>query len=217
MKYVVEEANGFVKSNLELPLNFSVSGHYVVDIPTSLGVVFDGDVSPLIDAKNAAFLAQHGYMVDFLADEFLDASGVDTSPSVSSRFVTGTNKRVGLLPGGYLTTTVQTIPVDFTKLFFHCSVFTLTKQLESIGSDRPGPSRLLYNFDPNTEEFFDPAPIMNTYLYVSLTDSVGTPIMGLTNDSEVNYAQAGPFGFRLQFNNLTNSILYIADWIVLYG
>lgn len=213
MKFLVDRSDLLVKSWHEepanAPLGFSVSGKMVVDVPTSLGITdSDGVLANLIAAKNAAFTAQHPFATGLFYDEMLDATGVHAQ---SSRYFTGPNKRTAMLPGtlGTVITTAHTFPGVIGKVFFHCSLYKLTSEPQNAFGDRPGPSRLVYQ----------EVAASSANVAVSLVDTVSpsTSFLLVTPDSEQNFVTSGPFSFRISIGNLTSDILYLGDWLLLYG
>lgn len=208
MKFLVEEATGRLKGSFEPPLSFSVSGHYVVDVPTFLGVVPPSDSSAdLVEAKVSAFKSVYPSLRLSENSEFLSASDVDES--LSSGFSVGPNKRTYLEPGGSIQTPQIVVQGDSPagQLFFHFSVFTLALDPGS------SPARLMYNWSPSG--FFDPDV---SDVAVSLMDSDGgSEIQPLTPGAVNPFSYDPGFTFRLMFANVGTSRLWLSDWIVLYG
>ncbi len=214
MKFLIEEASGKVKAGMEFPLDFSVSGHFVVDSPTSLGVVPDGNVlSNLLARKLAAYKAANPTLPYSLNDEFLTAAGVDTT--LSDGVLLGSNKRVGLLPSGRLQTTLLTALNSFSSVLLHFHLFSLCHRVPAPLDDSPGPKPLLYSYDPGLSGYAEPALSSVT---AELMDPAGAvSYLTFTPDVKQSFPQAAPYDFRIRFTNTTSRILFLSDWTFLSG
>lgn len=213
MKFLVDEASGLLKGGYETPLDFSLSGYYVVDVPTALGVVAaSSSSSALATAKVNAFKAVHSSLPNSFNNEFLLAAAIDTA--LSTEYSVGPNKRVALGPGGVVQTPVLTSVAGFVKVFVHLSIFTLS-YVPSTGA-LASPSRLLYNYDPGVPAFSDPALSNVT---VDIMDSTGgTPMLVVTPGMEQDFTQSSGFQFRLRFTNASSTRrIWLSDYVVLYG
>jgi hypothetical protein len=216
MKYLVEDPSQEVRSGFQFPLRSSVSGHFVVDVPNELGVVVESSsLVDLVDSKITAYQRIYTDLTGVLNDEFLDASGVDTT-ALSSGFIAGGNKGVALLPGGHFQTPVMTIMSSFSKVFFHLSLFTLFRESPGIFDPYPGPSRTLYGYDATLADFVEPSPSL---VQASIMDSTGaSELLAMTSDFQHSFAQSGPFNFRMRFTNTSvTQILYLSDWLLLHN
>ncbi len=211
-KVLVDTQTNKIRGTYAPPLNFSVSGRYVIDVPDFLNVEPTTDVvSDLVTAKANAFLSSQG-MVGSLSDELLGSPNVDSAQS--SRFGVGPNKRTFLLGGGQIVTNVLTIGPAITQLYSHWYSFLLSLA-PSISIATPPPPQLLYNWDLNTGKFveFDP-----TIFTVEVRDTTNTVTLAtLSPDAKTLFAAGPGLNFRLRFtNNDLNHIRYLSDWVILY-
>lgn len=215
MKYIVEESSGYVRGGYEPPLRFSISGHFVIDVPTSLGVAPVPAYSDLVAAKVAAIRSLHPALPEYFSSEFFDGPGTDVETSLSSYYSTGPWKRTSVMGGpsikGIVRSPVLSIGVPITKLFFHCTYYLL-HQKPSTGSV-PGSSELLYNYDAVGEDFID-AP---TGVTATLCNESGTNLLTFTPGFEQSFV-SDPVDVRVAFQNTnTSGRIWVSDWILLYG
>ncbi len=212
MKYLVDESTGNVRGGFEQPLQFSVSGHYVIDVPDVLGVTPPATASALIAAKVAATKALHPNLPNALYSEFLSGPSVDVDAAQSTFFTTGPNKRTSAMATssvhGQVRTPTMSIATSITKVYFQCSYYLL--------SERPSPSGasdILYNYDSGSSSFVDsPAGMTAT-----LTDASNTTLLALTPGLEQAFV-SGSVNVRISFRNANNSgRIWVSDFILLYG
>lgn len=213
-KYLVDKLEGTIRSVHEHPLNFSVSGKYVIDVATFLQIRPDTDVvGDLITEKVSRYKAlQPSLIVDFY-DELLAAPNVDVTPGVSSRYVYGRNKRVAILPGGFVWTNVIVWPGAPTTIWSHWNGFTLYDDVDVVGPDGPGPSPVRYNYNPVSSlyEEFVPAKFK-----VEVYDSTMSTLEATLLSDTVQAFSPSTLSNRLRFENLDpDRIWYLSDWIVL--
>jgi len=211
VKFLVDEASGLVKGSYEHPLDFSVSGHYIIDVPTFLGVqAADTNPSNLVTAKVNAFKVVHSALPNSFNNEFLDASAISTS--LSSEYSVGPNKRVAVGPGGVVQTAQLVTSAAMAKVLVHLSVFTLA--FDTSTGPGAGASRLMYNFVPGSG-FAEPA-LSN--VAVSVMNAAGNAsLLAVTPGSEQAFVQSSGFTFRLRFTNNGSSRIWLSDYVVLYG
>lgn len=212
-KFLVGSLDGKVRSTHEAPLNFSISGKFVVDSPPGLPVRADTDsLTDLVNAKVAAFKAAHPSLQNAHYDELLAVPNVDAA--ASSRFGTGPDKRTVILPGGSVVTNPLAIAAPTTSVFVHWYGFTLYSEPGAL-SAQPPPSRLLYNFNPVLSDFEEFSPSTFT---VAIRDSANTTTL-LTPVPDAEQAFAfGPGSIRLRFTNSSaDRIFHLSDWILLYN
>ena len=209
MKVLVDSVANLVRGTYKEPLTFSISGHYVIDIPAAISVeAFTPNPADLVAAKLAAFSAAHPLLPNFFVDEMLDVSQVDLS--MSSRIVAGPLKRTAILPGGTLFTNPLTPAVGVGKVFLHYSSFSVYRDVG--GPPTPGASRMLYNYDPSLANFVTSS---TADLTVSVTNSLGA--VSSTPPPDAEYVVGVPSPFRLSFTNTTSRVLHLSDWLFLYG
>jgi hypothetical protein len=217
MRYLVDDATQEVRAGFQFPLQSSIAGHFVVDVPDELGVVPESSFLPdLLDAKLNAYLAAHSNLPTGKSGEFLGPVSAEVDVSLSSGCFLGPNKKVALLPGGHVQTTVNSLLGVFTKIFLHYGVFTLFQDSPDIGADYPGPSRTLYGWDSSVLNFVEPDPAI---VQVSLMDSTGavTLVPTMFSDSIISYA-SGNLATRLKFlNTSATRTLYLSDYYLLWG
>lgn len=217
-KFVVDATANEIRGSFDPPLNFSVAGKYVIDVPDSLGVETSStSVSELINAKVAAFEALHpdlDYSTEY--DEVLSAAAYD--PALSDGVMYGDFKRVCLLPGGYVFTTAFSNPVA-TKVFLHYYGFVLELKFDTT-SVSPPPPRLLYNYesppvglDGGGSGFLE---FENSDLLVQVYDSTGTSLVFTpTPDAETDVPSPPLTSYRLRFENTSSHRVFLSDWIFL--
>ena len=208
MKVLVDSSAGTIRGTFSEPLNFSISGHYIVDVPAAVNVEASSQsVSDLVSAKLGAFRTLHPLLVNSFSDEFLDAAKVDSS--MSTRIVTGINKRTAILPGGVLFTIPMTPIVGVTKVFLHYAGFSVYRDVGVPPS--PPASKVLYNYDSAVGGFVD----STSSIIASITDGAGT--LSSTPPPDTEYAVGAPSPFRLSFTNTTSKVMHMSDWVLLYG
>lgn len=213
-KFLVDLFDGNIKSNHDFPLNFSISGHYVFDVPDSLKISANTDsVIDLEAAKIAAFKALHSSLPNSVNDELITSPNVDSSNS--TRFTLGINKRTKLFQsGGEVTTSAIIISSAITTVFIHYYGFTTYVEPAIYPvSGAPPPDRLLYNYDTVTSfQEFNPSTFT-----VEIIDAVTLAVLAtLTADKEQPFVFA-PGSIRLRFkNNDTSKQYHLSDWILLF-
>lgn len=215
-KFLVSLSDDRIKSTHDFPMDFSIAGHYVMDIPTSLQVKAQTDVvADLEAAKIAAFKGQHPALQNSLNDEVLAVPNVDAAES--SRFTLGPHKRTIMFPaGGQIVTGVMAIGIATTTVFAHWHGFTLyVEPADYPPSGAPPPDRLLYNYNPVAVAFQEFSASTFT---VEVRDSTNTATLAtLTPDTEQSFA-FGPGNIRLRFtNNDLDRPYHLSDWILLFG
>lgn len=211
MKFLVDEVSGLVKGAYEHPLDFSISGNYVVDVPTFLGVqATTTSPADLATAKVNALKTVHSSLTNSFNNEFLLSASVDAS--LSTEYSVGPNKRISLLPGGVVQTPQIVTTASMAKIFVHFSVFTLAS-VASTGSGA-GASRLLYNYVPGTG-FVEPS--LSSVVVAVMNAAGAASLLTVTPDAEQTFTQSSGFTFRLRFTNNGTSRIWLSDWVVLYG
>jgi hypothetical protein len=211
MKFLIDSASDLVHGTYPHPLDFSVSGRYIIDVPSEAVSASTQSVSDLTDAKVNSIKAAHPALPNHFNDELLAVPNVDQAQS--TRFSVGPNKRTTILPGGRITTNVLIIPSPFTKVFAHFYGFLLSSVPGPVTAT-PAPPRLLYNHTGLAFVEFDP-----TLFTVELRDSTNAfTWTALPQDTEVVFSQATPFNFRLRFTNVSPDTTYhLSDWVLLWG
>lgn len=209
-KFVVDATANEVRGSFQPPLNFSVVGKFVIDVPTSLGVEANSEsVSALIAAKVAAFQALHPDLTESEYDEALTTSAYD--PSISDGVIYGDNKRICLLPGGHVFTNAFT-GMNATKVFIHYYGFVLELKFDT-SSPSPPPPSLFYNYSTDDGGFVD---FSISDLLVQIYDSTGTSLLhDPTPDVENDVSSIT--SCRLRFENTSSHRIYLSDWIFLYN
>lgn len=215
MKYLVEDASQEVRAGFQTPFESSIAGHFVMDVPDELGVVPTSSFLPdLIAAKEAAYQAAHMNLTNgILSSEFLVTSNIYLPQS--DGFIMGAHKRVGILPGGHVQTTAQTLSGSFTKIFFHFGLFTFFQFTAGISDSYSAPLIQQYNWDVDLNDLADQDP---NQVQVSLKQaSNNDTLANLFSDSVISYAGTG-LSFRLEFANpSTTKTLYLSDYYMLWG
>ncbi len=207
-KYLVGTIDGVVRSFHESPLDFSLSGKYVVDAPLSVDVT-TSSLTDLVDAKITAFMAAHPTLAYENHDELISSPNIDASKS--SGYMNGPNKRTVILPGGHVTTNPIVVANPVTSGFFHWHGFTLYSHPGSV-SDSPPPPRLLYNYDPDTSDFFDFDPATFGVLLRDSADTV--TYLNAVSDVEQGVTLAAG-SYILRFTNTSTKLYHLSDWVML--
>lgn len=216
-KYLVDSFTNLVKSGHTPPLDFSISGHYVFDVPDALGVIPEStSVASLEASKMGAFLAAHPSLPNYSNDEYISSLRVD--PAESTRFLQGDKKRTTIFPnGGQLTTNPLVMSGTITTVFIHLNAFTLYSEPATppISGGAPVPNRLLYNYDPILTNFFDFDP---SDITIEIRDSANTTTLAtITPDTEQAFVSAAA-NLRLRFTNTNlNRSYYISDWVFMFN
>jgi len=217
-KLLVDTQTNKIRGYYEEPLDFSISGRYVLDIPN--GIYPETDVvADAITDKLGIYGSYHPNLVNILNDELLDplaANAID--PTISSGYFLGPNKRTEVLPAGYVYTNPMVLAVapPVVGVLIHFHGFTLYSDPGAVVS-HPAPSRLLYNYNPSTSFFdFDPdasflveivdaaAPYTSRHTFTH-ADAIDTPAPGITSP------------IRLKFTNIGAVRYHLSDWILMYG
>lgn len=211
-KFLVGTQDGKVRGTHEAPLNFSISGRYVIDVPPGLAVKAQTDsVADLVTAKLDAIRAEHPSFSGTVFDELLATPNVD--PAQSTRYAVGPNKRTKILPGGSIVTNPIPFAAPITRVYIAWYGFLLHSD-PGPSSATPGPPRLLYNYNPLLPAFedFDPS-----VFGVAIRDSTNTStLLSAVSGAEQNFV-FGPGSVRLRFTNLSPDLTYhLSDWVLLY-
>ena len=214
-KFLIDKGTDVIRSTHEHPMNFSISGKYVIDVPTSLQVKAETDlIVDLIAEKIARFQALHPTLPTALNDELLATPNIDTTIGISERYITGPNKRTAILPGGFVWT--NPIPTTtFTTVFAHWFGFTLYSDTSVVGPDGPLPSPLLYNFNPISSQFED---FLFGKFKVDLYDAAGTVFIATLVGGIEQSATFSGTDILLRFENLDpDRTWHLSDWLLLHN
>jgi len=221
-KFLVDRADGKIRSTHEHPLRFSVSGKYVIDVPTDLQVRVDTDVvADLINEKIERYKALNPSLPNHLNDELLTVPNIDTSVAMSGRCLHGSDKRTAILPNnGFVWTNATAVAGILTQVFPHWYGFSLYSDPDVMGPDGPRPSPLLYNYNPVSSQYEEFLPAkFKVDLYEDLSGGAGPMILKATLTSDTVQVVAAMTGatIRLRFENLdTDRIYYLSDWLLLH-
>jgi hypothetical protein len=216
-KFLVDRTDGKIRSTHEHPLEFSVSGRYVIDVPTFLQIRVDTDVvADLVTEKIDRYKALHPSLPNHLNDELLATPNIDTGVGVGSRYQYGVDKRTAILPGGFVWTNAMVVGGVIGNVFPHWYGFSLYSDPDVVGPDGPRPNPLLYNYNPVSSQFEEFLP---TKLKVDLYEDTGPLIFKATLTADVEQSVAAMTGanVRLRFENLDpDRIWYLSDWLLLH-
>jgi hypothetical protein len=221
MKALIDPQTNTIHGIYQEPLNFDISGHYVIDIPQLINGVVpsdDSSVSDLIGAKNGAWLTFSGIANGLVIyDELLAVPNVNSS-GISNGITFAPNKRTVIQPGGSLYTHAINITSGVYTIFLHYSGFVLYRSLVNMAtptSPTQGPSQMLYGYNPDSSEFelFSNDTFTVTIVGVNSPYSeISTPV------PDGNYpGQSLPSSFRLKFVNNAPIAYHLSDWILIYG
>lgn len=209
-KILVDSRTDEIRGYYKEPLDFSVSGRYVIDVPPGL-YPETNVVTDLITAKNNRYKSYHPTLTNILSDELLVAPNIDLTMSLG--VITGKNKRTVILPSGYVGTNPMVFVAPATKAFIHIHGFTL--EVNPSTSKEPG--RLLYNYDQSTSSFFDFDPAL---FRVQIADAAFPYTIRHTfssADAEEDISAAvitSPI--RLKITNIGTVPYHLSDWLLLY-
>ncbi len=230
-KFLIGTLDGKVRSAHNPPLDFSISGRFVVDVPQDLAVVAKTDSLPellhekVVGIQNRPAVRQvpsGSQLVNALSDELLAIPNIDAS--LSSRSVTGPNKRCAMMQGGVLWTNPLPVSTTTSYVYFHWYGFRLFldqgPQPPAAVPARPDPPRVLYNYDPVAESFveFNPGDITVEVWSVGAGPGFAPSAKLLTANYEVLQAFAfSPGSYRLKFINNSPVTVWLSDWLFLYN
>jgi hypothetical protein len=217
VKALVDSVTGTVVGTYEAPLNFSVSGKYVIDVPDDFNVAASGpSPATLMADKVLGFQSLHPSYTQAVSDELMDLTMVDLA--LSTRILAGPGKRTAVLPGGVLMTAPFNITVpSLTSLCVHWSGFFVyrdnaTPPVGVPASLKLPPARIMHDYDGFTFTPANPADFG-----VELRDAAGSGLLvGVPGpDEEFAYAAATPLTARLRFVNSSGAPFHLSDWILL--
>jgi hypothetical protein len=243
MKVLVDSLTNKITGVFNEPLNFDISGHYVIDVSPLISSVVpgsDNSVPDLITAKNTAWTAYAETFASFAAiigtpttasDELIGSVGsIYMDPNVglaaggSSGVEVGTvgtsppNKRVVVRPGGTILTNPISITGSPTRFFFHYSGFSLYRAAVDPANPTnptPGPSKMLYGYDPTVPGF---KSFQNSIFTVSVCQPT-TPFSSLLSPvmaDALNNFPGGATSIRLKFTNTSTIPYHLSDWVLVY-
>lgn len=216
-KYLVDDTTHKIRGAYDEPMGFSVAGRYVIDMPSGILVRADTDVvSDLLTLKLNAMKAVHPALPDALSDELLTTTLIESSPpgAGARSFTMGPYKRTSIAPGGALVTRALTLANSCTQIAVHWYGFMLSPH-PGPSTATPGPSRLLYNYDPDLDAHVDFEP---SFFLTEIRNSGNTAtVLAVTEDTEMSFVQASGFEFRLRFTNQDTRTWYLSDWLILTG
>jgi len=230
-KFLIGTLDGKVRSAHNPPLDFSISGRYVVDVPEDLSVEAKTDSLPelihekLTGIQNRPAVRQvpSGSQLTYsLSDELLAVPNVDAS--LSTRCITGPNKRCAIMSGGALWTNPLLVTTTTSYVYFHWYGFRLfldqgPQPPDSVPA-RPDPPRVLYNYDPVAESFveFNPGDVTVEVWSVGAGPSYTPVAKVLTASYEIVQALSLASGnVRLKFVNNSPVTVWLSDWLFLYN
>lgn len=212
-KFLVGTQDGKIRGTHEAPLDFSISGRYVINVPPGLAVRAQTDVvTDLVNAKLDAIRAEHPTFTGTVYDELLGTPNVD--PAQSTLYAVGPNKRTKIFPGGSVVTNQIPFAGPIARVYVNWYGFILYSD-PGPSSPTPEPPRLLYNYNPLTSSFeeFDP-----TVFSVTIRDSTNSStLLSVAANSEQNFS-FGPGSIRLRFTNSSpDTTFHLSDWVLLYA
>jgi len=222
MKYLIDTQTDEIRGRYEEPLDFSISGRYVIDTPTGFGInPQTNSLSTLIQDKINTFIRLHPTLPNFFFDELLtvpppniDPAPPGGPPPNTQRYLTGPNKRTAILPGGSITTNTLVTIAGFNTVYLHLHGFVLHSEPGNPSASHPSPSRLLYNHDGTNFITFDYNDLLIEYWDSAMAGVIFTP----TPEAEEVWIQGAPLNFRIKFTNIHASrIYYLSDWAFLYS
>jgi hypothetical protein len=241
MKVLVDSLTNKITGVFNEPLDFDISGHYVIDISTLIASVVpgsDNSVPDLITAKNTAWTAYAQSFATFpagtpttVSDELIGSVGsiyMDSNVSLATGGSTGVevgtvgtsppNKRVVVRPGGTILTNPISISGTPTRFFFHYTGFTLYRAAVDPANPTnptPGPSKMLYDYDPTAPGFKSFQNSIFTVAVCQPTTPFSNLLSPVTADA-VNNFPGGATSIRLKFTNTSALPYHLSDWVLVY-
>jgi hypothetical protein len=219
-KILVDAQTDAVRGRYEEPLDFSISGRYVIDIPAGFGIdPTTSSLASLIQEKIDTFVRLHPALPNNFYDEFLTAPPPNVDPTNSTRYFVGPNKRTALLPnGGEIVTNTLTTIAGFNTTYFHIHGFLLYSEPGDSSASHPSPSRLLYNYNGTAFETFDYNDFLIEYHNTPYAPP-GSLIQTVTPELEdTSWIEVGAKSFVIRIRNInTSRIYYLSDWMFLYS
>ncbi len=212
-KFLVNLNDGKISSTHDFPMDFSISGHYVIDVPTALQIKAQTDsIVDLETAKVAAFSGLHQSLPIKFNDELITNPNIDKLKS--SRYAIGPDKRSVIFPSGQIVTNLLVVPTATTSIFAHWHGFTLSIDNNQT-SNIKYPDRVLYNYNSAVSAF---QKFSSSTFTVDIMDSTNTTVLAtLTPDVEQSFIFASG-SIRLRFtNNDLSKHYHLSDWILLLG
>jgi hypothetical protein len=216
---LVDTQTDLIRGRYAEPLDFSISGRYVINLPDGFGLKPETDaVSNLIQDKIDTFIRLHPAIPDYFFDELLTAPppNIDPNPTQSSRYLIGPNKRTAILPGGFVTTNQLVTTGSFNTTFFHLHAFLLYSEPGDSSAAHPSPSRLLYNYEPGTGFIV----FSHSDFIVEYRDAAGAVTLHTATPEleDPSFTSGVPLTFRIKFtNNSLTRTYYLSDWMFMYG
>lgn len=209
-EYLVDKTTNLIKSTHQFPLNFSISGKYVINVPPEISTfAFTNSVNDLLSQKVSGFRAAHSDIPNFFNDELISTPNVDQAQS--AKFTIGNQKRTAILPGGTLVTNGLVFITGLTTIYSHWYGFTLFSRPSTLST--PKPNELLVNYDSTLGSFVQIGAGDITAEIRNSANSSTLATLTLDNEQVVSLPSAT---YRLRFTNTTNKIIYLSDWIILY-
>ncbi len=213
-KFLINSSDGKINSTHDFPMNFSISGHYVIDVPTALQIKAQTDsITDLESAKVAAFSGLHSSLPIKFNDELIVNPNIDKLKSL--RYASGPDKRSVIFPSGKIITNPLNIPSPVTSVFAHWHGFTLSIDNDQTSSIKY-PDRVLYNYNSAVSAFQKFSP--STFTVEIVDPTTLASIMTLKPDIEQSFTFSSAGSIRLRFTNTDLSKTYhLSDWILLLG
>jgi len=219
-KILVDTQTDAIRGRYEEPLDFSISGRYVIDIPEGFGIdPSTTSLASLVQEKVDTFIRLHPSLPNYFFDEMLTVPPPNIDGTNSTRFLTGPNKRTALLPnGGEIVTNTLTTIAGFNTTYFHVHGFLLYSEPGDPSASHPSPSRLLYNHNGTSFTTFDWHDFLIEYHNTPYAPP-GSLIQTVTPETEdTSWIEGGAKSFVIRIRNIhVSRIYYLSDWIFLYS
>jgi hypothetical protein len=219
MKVLIDTQTDEIRGRYEEPLDFSISGRYVIDIPEGFGINSETNVlSTLVQNKIDTFIRLHPTLPNYFYDEFLTIPAPNIDTTNSTRYFTGPNKRTVILPGGEIITNTLTTAGGFNTTFIHLYGFILYVEPGSSSATHPSPSRLLYNHNGSSFITFNPNDFTIEYHDLPYNPPASLLYSPSPDAEETGWIEPGAKSFVIRFrNDHPNQIYYLSDWVFLYS
>jgi len=208
--YIVRQLDHKVIGFSSKPLNYSVSGLYIVDIDSAIHPLPDltgNSVSDLLTAKEDAYKALTGLTSTYLSEEH---TSTKVEQSLSSKYISGFPKKTELLGLGSIVTSSFALGGIATKLYCHWKPATYDIAQGSAFD----PSWTRYNWDAGSSSYINYDPSLFTVELRDLANSV--TIFTFTADTLHSGLSVPNASYRLRFTNTAAARYTLSDWYLLW-
>jgi len=212
MKYLINKTNNYVQGVRKEPLDFSISGLYIIDVEDKLPIKLPDTpivTSSILESnKIDAYHRLLPHLPNDLVGEYNTTTvGIDSAQS--NGISVGIQKTIVIYPGGTFLT--NALAFSSTSLIYaHWSGFLLGIRYSDYLN--PHPNEILYSYNENTSLFEEFNPLN---FLVEIRDAANTmTLLALNPDQEIPFIFGGP-SIRIRITNTTLLPYHLSDWILL--